>query len=244
MNAKPEFKLPVVSEEQATAQIRAHFKPNKRYLAVESFLQELLWPVEHEWKDRQQSRGPMVTQPTYNHNTNAGVYHQVLWTLVGRGILYLSPTTFPSSVTLDYYPMAFGEVRQDQYFRPTFILTPYGDQWLEEEDGVFNCLPTEYGRFSEFLSGYHHRYGDGYLARSREAVGCYKAKLYLSCCVMCGAACESIILQIRIEQTGDEQKVVGDYAAKQGLEKLINNMTHNRTIDGLVKRMEDIRELG
>lgn len=240
MDSRNVVKLPEgMTEEDATTEIRNYLKQGNVALVMESFLYSILLKQP---KDFGQPQGHPVTYG-YDNNSNSGIYHQVVWNLVNRGVFYVRTRTMPKSVRMDHYASGVGEATQDTYLAPTFCLTPHGEEWLKEEDSIFNCLPTEYGRFSEFLSSYKERFGDGYLARSREAVGCYKAKLYLATCVMCGAASESIILQIRISQTGDESAVISDYAKKQGLENVIKGMTYNRSVQGLVKRMEDIRDL-
>ena len=233
-------KLPEgVTEEEATSYIREHLRHNNGLSVLEDFLHQLLMKQPKDYG----TRSGVPAQYGFDYRSNTTIYHQVVWNLVNRGVFYVISRSLPKSVQLDHYSTGLGDTRRDLYLGPTFRLTPHGQDWLDEEEGVFNCLPTEYGRFSEFLSGYKDRFGDGYLARSREAVGCYKAKLYLATCVMCGAASESIILQIRIAQAQDEQAVINEYARKQGLEKVINSMTHNRQVQDLVIRMEDMRDL-
>lgn len=78
--------------------------------------------------------------------TNTEVYHRVCWDLVSRGALYPCPR--PSK---PYRYGEFGPIVTGFSYGSSFKLTPHGEQWLEEEDGIFNCLPTEYGRFSQFL---------------------------------------------------------------------------------------------
>jgi hypothetical protein len=102
-----------------------------------------------------------------------------------------------------------------------FNLTTYGKEWLQETSD-YECIPSEYGRFSELLTLYSHRFGDGYHVRSQEAVRCYRAHTYLACCVMCGAASESIILALAIAKKGDEQVVLSLYGGAGGRAKIEN----------------------
>lgn len=222
-----EIQLPEgVTEEEATREIRQFLKSSKTRDGVLVLVKLLVGKF--------QNKGLSDKLDLF---TNTEVYHRVCWELVSRGVLYPSPTK-----SSPYRYGEFGPVVTGFSYSSSFRLTPQGEQWLEEEDGIFNCLPTEYGRFSQFLQSYTEKFGDGYEARSREAVSCYRHRLFLSCCVMCGASTESIILRIRIEQSGDPEQVVADYSAKNGLEKLLVALKHNQ--DGkTVKKMEDIREL-
>ena len=242
-SSQKNIRIPEATEEQATRQIREHLSNNQGRLTFQKLCIDLLAPVNgHSW-------------PEYDKGLeiegDLEIYHQVVWGLVSRGVLYLTTNDKANvkRILQDHFtwapphPMTRSHKKTDAiFYGPSFKLTSYGEMWLQHEDGIFNCLPTEYGRFSQFLSSYSGKFGDGYDARSREAVGCYKHRLYLSCCVMCGAATESIILRIRIEQTGDAEKVIADYSAKNGLEKLLDSLKHNQD-GGTVAKMEGIREL-
>jgi hypothetical protein len=59
-------------------------------------------------------------------------------------------------------------------------------------------------------------FGPGFIERSQEAVKAYNALANLACCAMCGAAAESIVLALAIARTGDERKVLNDYAGSGG----------------------------
>ena len=173
MVSRYRVKLPEgVTEEEATANIREHLKKNEGLLVMEDLLFQL---AMQQPKDYSEPSGVPV-QYGLDNRSNSSIYHQVTWNLVNRGVLYLPPRFMPESVKLDNYRHDHDRTNQDTYYGPTFRLTPHGEDWLNEEDSIFSCLPTEYGRFSEFLSSYAERFGDGYIARSREAVGCYKAK--------------------------------------------------------------------
>ncbi|MDD2785924.1 MAG: hypothetical protein PHS79_03460 [Patescibacteria group bacterium] len=100
-----------------------------------------------------------------------------------------------------------------------YSLTPFGKKWLEEADGTL-YVPTEPGRFSEMISPFCNLFGDGFKSRSNEAIRCYGAHAYLSCCVMCGAAAESILLHLAIKKDGDEDKILKVYRAGNGRKRM------------------------
>jgi len=96
-----------------------------------------------------------------------------------------------------------------------YSITPFGSQWLCESDED-NYVPTEPGRFAEMLKPYKDRFGPQFAQRSQEAIRCYGAHAYLACCVMCGAAAESILLATAIEKANDEDKILSMYNSSQG----------------------------
>jgi hypothetical protein len=54
------------------------------------------------------------------------------------------------------------------------------------------------------------RFGDGFAQRAAEASRCHRTTNYLACCVMAGAAAESILLAVAIaKMAGDEGKGAG-----------------------------------
>jgi hypothetical protein len=139
--------------------------------------------------------------------TNSTPFYDAAWNLCTRGILR------PGII----YPQ-----RQFEYIEiigAGFNLTPYGRQWLNQTSG-YECIPSQYGRFSQLLARHTHRFGNGYQVRSQEAVSCYRAHTYLACCVMCGAASESILLALATAKTGDEERVLRDYGTATGRTKI------------------------
>jgi len=96
-----------------------------------------------------------------------------------------------------------------------YSVTPIGRQWLSESDDD-NYVPTEPSRFSEILKPYKDRFGPQFFERSQEAIRCYGAHAYLACCVMCGAAAESILLATAIKKANDEDKILKMYNTAQG----------------------------
>lgn len=102
-----------------------------------------------------------------------------------------------------------------------YSITPFGKEWLVESDNT-NFIPTEPGRFSEMLSPYSGVFGPGFHERAQQAIRCYGSHTYLACCVMCGAAAESILLHLAITKDGDEEKILKIYRASNGRQKLEN----------------------
>ena len=176
MSPRKYVQLPLTSEEEATREIKQYLKGGDGVLDMEKVI----------IKKIEQETNPHSWKPDLVLHSE--IYHQVCWNLVSRAILYPIPLKMdPTKVNLGQYDFKYtntsssGAVAPNLYLGLRFKLTPYGKQWLEEEDGIFDCLPTEYGRFGQFLQSYTEKFGDGYKARSREAVGCYQHRLYLSC---------------------------------------------------------------
>ena len=102
-----------------------------------------------------------------------------------------------------------------------YSITPFGKQWIDEDDkDAF--IPTEPGRFAEMLAPSKEKFGPVFYERAQEAIRCYGAHAYLACCVMCGAATESILLATAIGKTGDEQKVLAEYSTSRGRSRIEN----------------------
>jgi hypothetical protein len=105
-----------------------------------------------------------------------------------------------------------------------FSITPFGHQWIREaKDDTF--VPTEPERFAQMLQPFGKRFGPGFYARSQEAIRCYGAHAYIACCVMCGAAAESILLATAIAKNGDENHILKMYSSAQGRMRVENIVT-------------------
>jgi hypothetical protein len=168
--------------------------------------------LDEAWKkDKEQyfNQNPGVSgiKLDYDTQTNSTPFYDASWNLCVRGILRPDIT----------YPQKHFEYAE--IIGSRFSLTPYGRQWLNQISG-HECIPSEYGRFSQLLTGHVHRFGNGYHIRSQEAVSCYRAHTYLSCCVMCGAASESILLALAIAKNGDEKRIIKEYGASGGRTKI------------------------
>jgi len=101
-----------------------------------------------------------------------------------------------------------------------YSITPFGHQWLSEEtEDVF--IPTEPERFGQMLAPFRQRYGEAWHQRAQEAIRCYGAHAYLACCVMCGAAAESVMLTVACALKG-EAEVLKTYNSSQGRSRIEN----------------------
>jgi hypothetical protein len=217
----PKLQLPEYTEEEALSWILSHLRNPRRDpisrpdygndLYIPNVLLDSLQEVQAQWH-KQNPRGSRDIGPIsfeMDTRTNSTPFYDAAWSLCTRGILRPGVT----------YPQ-----RQFEYIGiigAGFNLTPYGRQWLNQTSG-YECIPSEYGRFSQLLAGHSHRFGNGYQARSQEAVSCYRAHTYLACCVMCGAASESILLALAIAKTGNEERVLRDYGTATGRTKIEN----------------------
>ena len=100
-----------------------------------------------------------------------------------------------------------------------YSITGFGKIWLSEADKD-SFVPTEPERFGKLLAKYRNRFGEGYQERGQQAIRCYGAHTYLACCVMCGAAAESILLATVIAKEGDEEKILNQYTQRDGRHKI------------------------
>lgn len=101
-----------------------------------------------------------------------------------------------------------------------YSITPFGKSWLLESDRD-DYIPTEPGRFAQMLKPFQEDYGPGFYERAQQAIRCYGAHAYLACCVMCGAAAESIFLAIAIKKK-DEDDILKIYRSSQGRSRIEN----------------------
>jgi hypothetical protein len=122
-----------------------------------------------------------------------------------------------------------------------FSLTEAGREWvLNRPDGP----PRDPNGFAAVLAPISGRFDAGFLQRSREAIGCWRTGHYLACCVMCGAAAESILLAVAIAKLGDEDQVLAIYRSAQGRKKLTDAISKGLK-GGLKEQLETfVRLLG
>lgn len=99
-----------------------------------------------------------------------------------------------------------------------YSVTPFGEQWLQESGPEY--VPTEPGRFAALLEPFARTFGPGFHERAQQAIRCYNAHAYLAACVMCGAAAESILLQLAIAKTGNESETLKLYRRSDGRKKI------------------------
>jgi len=104
-----------------------------------------------------------------------------------------------------------------------FSLTEFGRGWVQI---AAEHPPSDPSRFSEVLQPFIGRFGEGFAQLSAEAARCYRTTNYLACCVMAGAAAESILLAVAISKMpGDEGRVLAQYRSAQGRKRITDLIT-------------------
>ncbi|HCX3503529.1 TPA: hypothetical protein OZL24_003234, partial [Legionella pneumophila] len=101
-----------------------------------------------------------------------------------------------------------------------FSVTQYGKLWLDKAD-MASLLPADPNKLSLLFAKYQDLFGHNYFKRAREAVNCYFAGNYLACCVMCGAATESILLSAAFEKE-DKDQIIAMYKSSGGRRRIEN----------------------
>jgi hypothetical protein len=210
------IKLPRLNEEDAMARILSWLQSPKKGLDSVSFpsyghelyIPNVIYKCLNDViaEDRRQNPEGMRTYEMDPDQVGSSVFYDAAALLCQRGIL----RTDPPNRNANGVDIGKG-----------FSLTSYGRQWLEQRS-TYEHLPFEHDRFSQLLSLHSSRFGDGYHARCQEAVNCYRAQTYLACCVMCGAAAESILLSLAIGKKGDEGEVLREYKSANGRSKIEN----------------------
>jgi hypothetical protein len=220
-----EIKLPNLNDDEALQRIIGWLNNPKRNtdpmsrpnyghdLYIPNVIQECLAEVQQQDVQRDPVQGMRSYHP--DGETGSEPFYNAVWSLCTRGILRPDPTR--SNNRYDN-----GEV-----VGAGFAITNFGKQWLTEASG-YECLPVEYGRFSQLLAGHSARFGTAYQLRGQEAVSCYRAHTYLACCVMCGAATESILLKLAIVKTGNEERVLREYRTAKGRTAIENLLLSNQ----------------
>lgn len=149
------------------------------------------------------------TQVEPHINEVSDLFYDSAWELCRLGVLRPGIRKWDSQATVD------GSAGNG------YSVTPFGRSWLDEKDKNI-YIPTEPDRFSEMLSPYSKLFGPGFHERAYQAIRCYGAHAYLACCVMCGAASESILLHLAIQKKGNEEEVLKLYRAANGRSRLEN----------------------
>jgi hypothetical protein len=104
-----------------------------------------------------------------------------------------------------------------------YSLTEFGCGWVQT---AAQHPPSDPSRFSEVLQPFIGCFGDGFAQRAAEAAHCHRTTNYLACCVMAGAAAESILLAVAIaKMAGDERKVLAEYRGAHGRKKITDRIT-------------------
>lgn len=211
--------LPEYTQEEALSKILNYLRNPESYsfnmpdYGNDLYIPKVIINCVHELQVEQydknstpnQNRNPILIED-YHNPTNSGSFYDAAWNLCTRGILR-------PAVAYPYEQIGIPGAG--------FKLTSYGKEWLNQTNG-YECIPSEYGRFSQLLAEYSHRFRNRYHIRSQEAVSCYRAHNYLACCVMCGAASESVLLALAIAKCGNEERVLRDYKSGGGRGKIEN----------------------
>lgn len=146
---------------------------------------------------------------------HSALFYNAAWELCRRGILRPGISIYEAQATADG---ASGN---------GYSITPFGHQWLQEADH-HDFVPTEPEAFGKIIARYKDLFGPGFHQRAQEAIRCYGAHAYLACCVMCGAAAESIMLNLAIKKSKDEPKILKEYRTAHGRLKIENILLNNK----------------
>lgn len=101
-----------------------------------------------------------------------------------------------------------------------YAVTEYGKNWLTTYD-MADLLPADPHKLSSVFAQHQTLYGHNYYKRAKEAVNCYLSGNYLACCVMCGAATESILLSAAFIKR-DRDSVLAEYKSTRGRRRIEN----------------------
>jgi len=137
------------------------------------------------------------------------IFYAAAWELCRRGILRPGVKRAGEQVT----PQGSGG--------EGFSITPTGRAWLADAPKE-NYIPIGPGRYEQMIAPFRDRFGPGFQERGEQAIQCYRAGAFLACCVMAGAAAESMILAAAIAKDGDEARVLRMYMGAQGRGRIEN----------------------
>jgi hypothetical protein len=195
--------IPKISEDEAYNFIVSYLRHSKKdgdAVNILSIIND--YASQHKPKPNRTER---LTVSVFDpHQKNAAPFHCATWRLCNIGVLAPRPKQISG---------------QGGVSGSDFLVTEYGQKWLDNL-ADYDYSPTEYGRFSTLLAAHSERFGNGYHARSQEAISCYRAQAYLACCAMCGAASESILLALAVAKTNNEERVLKDYGTTTGRTKI------------------------
>jgi hypothetical protein len=178
------------------------------HFALKGFIDEV---AQQHWK----LMHPQETSFQIDANTNSEPLHNAAWELVRRGALV---------------PAMWRESAGDYRFTgEQFRVTSRGAVWLVMASDA--PLPSEGGRFRDYLASHSTRMRPSFLLRASEAVLCYQTGAYLASCAMTGAAAESVLLSLAIAKDGDEVRVLAQYQQSRGLRKIRDLLTQQRDSD-------------
>lgn len=107
-----------------------------------------------------------------------------------------------------------------------FTVTEYGKEWVINHQNS-DLLPSSRGRLESVYNKFQPLFGAEYFRRAKEAVSCYFSANYLACCVMSGAATESILLTAAFIKTNKDEalKIYKTGSGRRRLENLVFGQT-------------------
>jgi hypothetical protein len=155
---------------------------------------------------RKKENNPNCSETDQNVQEKAQPFLDAAWHLCQRGILRSGVNS------LKHTPTPSGLV---------YSITSQGRKWLQEQGEFIYKTPIH---FSEILATYDSLFGSGFKQRAQEACSTYLFGCYLSTCVMCGAAAESIILKIAIANEPDKEEILKEYESRGGTKKIIDRV--------------------
>jgi len=135
------------------------------------------------------------------------VFYDAAWELCRRGIIRPGVRRHHEQVT------------DDGSGGNGYSITAIGRQWLAAADHTI-FIPVEPSRVAELIGRFRNEFGEGFFQRAQEAIKCHSATAYLACCVMCGAAAESILLHLAIQKRRNEDEVLKLYRTASGRKRV------------------------
>jgi len=170
-------------------------------------------------------RGIQHHTPEYVQAVN--MLMDAAWWFVGRGILR------PGVKRIDAQSTEEGN-------STGFSLTHLGRDWLKRERPV-EVPVTSPSRMKVLFLDFESLLGGAFTQRANEAVHCYDGRQYLACCAMAGAAAESIVIEIAIKKTKNQDEVMRVYTGRDGrrnVERLILSQSKQHIKDTFSHHMD------
>ena len=174
------------------------------FIRERSGLVELdLWKVLGAYIDTHEQAALMSQSEDRRRSELAPVFMAAAWDLATLSIVRPGSSGWPPS---------------DDFDGTKYAVTPFGRRWVSEgSEDTF--VPVGADTFIELLRPYAE-FGEAFIERAKEAARCWKVHAYLACCVMCGAAAESILITAATAKTGNESATLSAYNSKGGRRKL------------------------
>jgi hypothetical protein len=183
-------------------------KPPPRWGSFDTKYECDLWIpefVRNFWHSRDQS---LVIEQSIQHKPYYMPFYDAAWELCRIGILRPGQSA----------PMGGSGNSQGD----GFSLTEFGRGWVKLAG---QHPPSDPSRFADVIQPFIDRFGEGFAQRATEGARCHRTTNYLACCVMSGAAAESILLAVAIAKVGDEGKVLTEYRGAHGRSKITQRIT-------------------